>query len=70
MTQSERILRHLQECGPITAAEAMEMYGCCRLAARVSDLRRAGYPIRREFVTKPNRFGDDVTFARYFLEVG
>ena len=68
MTQSERVLRHLQERGSITAAEALDLYGCSRLAARVSDLRRAGHPIRAERVRGQNRYGEQVTFARYLME--
>ena len=68
MTQAERILQHLEERGPITAAEALDLYGCSRLAARVSDLRRAGHPIRAELVRGHNRYGEQVTFARYLME--
>ena len=31
MTQSERILRHLQDYGSITPVEALSDYGCMRL---------------------------------------
>lgn len=35
MTQCERILRHLQDYGSITQAEAVTEYGCYRLGARI-----------------------------------
>lgn len=39
MTQCERILRHLQDYGSITQAEAVTEYGCYRLGARIWDLK-------------------------------
>ena len=68
MKQTERILRHLEAFGSITAAEAAAEFGCMRLASRVNDLKKAGYPIRREMVTGRNRFGEAVTFARYSID--
>ena len=68
MTQCEMILRHMSEVGPITAAEAVSEYGCYRLAARISDLKKAGYEIRTDSVRNVNRFGETVRFARYSLE--
>ena len=67
MKQSERIVRHLREYGSITSLEAMEDYGIMRLASRIADLKKAGVPIRREMVSRKNRYGDNVAFARYWL---
>lgn len=67
MNQTERILRHLEAFGSITAAEAAAEFGCMRLASRVNDLKKAGYPIRREMVTGRNRFGEAVVFAKYSI---
>lgn len=67
MTQCERIMRHLQEVGSITSAEAMQEYGIYRLASRISDLKKLGVPIQREFVKSKNRFGEETIFARYSL---
>lgn len=68
MTQTERILRHLQEYGSITTYESFAEYGITRLASRICDLKKDGYPIRREFVEAKNRYGEPVHFARYSLE--
>lgn len=68
MTQHERILRHLKEVGSLTQAEAMQEYGISRLSARISELKSAGYPIRREMVAGRNRYQEPVSYARYFLE--
>lgn len=67
MTQCEMILRHMEECGTITSWEAMQQYGVMRLASRITDLKKAGIPIKREMVGQKNRYGDTVTFARYSL---
>ena len=68
MTQCERILRHLQDYGSITQAEAVTEYGCYRLGARIWDLKAQGVPIRSETVTGKNRYGERTCFARYSLE--
>lgn len=68
MTQSERIVRHLEAFGSITSLEAMRDYGIMRLASRVSDLKKDGLPVRTEFVRGENRFGEPTCYARYHLE--
>ena len=68
MTQCDRILRHLQDCGSITQAEAVTEYGCYRLGARIWDLKAQGVPIKSETVTGRNRYGERTSFARYSLE--
>lgn len=67
-TQCSRVLRHLLDTGSITSAEAMQEYGVMRLAARINDLRRQGYPIETEILTGKNRYGDAVKYARYSME--
>ena len=45
MTQTEAIRRHLQQGRPITPLEALQEYGCFRLAARIDELRHEGLDI-------------------------
>lgn len=61
MTQEQQILNHLKT-EPITPIEALEQYGCFRLAARIADLRRDGYEIHTEMVER-----GDKRWARYHL---
>lgn len=68
MTQSERILRHLNDYGSITALDALKEYGCMRLGARIWDLKREGYDIRTTFETSRNRYGEKISYARYILQ--
>lgn len=53
-TQTEAILAHFQRGGRLTAMEALRLYGCARLAARVHELRGRGYDIRSRLVKLPN----------------
>jgi hypothetical protein len=45
MTQTEQIRAHLLSGRDITPLEALDQYGCFRLAARVSDIREEGHDI-------------------------
>jgi hypothetical protein len=53
-SQAGQILRHLQSVGPLTSLDALHLFGCARLASRISDLKNKGYPIRSRFVDLPN----------------
>ena len=44
-TQKLSVLSHLQTGAPLTQDQARELYGCMRLASRISELRKAGYLI-------------------------
>ena len=68
MTQCERILRHMQDYGSITQAEAIAEYGCYRLGARIWDLKKAGYKVDSQIEQGQNRYGEKVSFARYTLK--
>lgn len=67
MTHSDKILRHMQTHGSITAAEAIERFGCYRLGARIYDLRQRGHKIVSIVENGKNRDGDPVHYARYRL---
>lgn len=67
MTQCERVLRHMKDYGSITSAEAMTEYGIMRLASRISDLKKLGFPIRKEMVSGKNRYGEPTSYARYSI---
>ena len=43
MSQEKQILKHLQSGRSITPIEALELYGCLRLASRIANLRKT-YP--------------------------
>ena len=68
MKQTEKIASHLETYGSITSLEAMQEYGIMRLASRVSDLKKAGVAIRVEMVSGKNRFGENTSYAKYWLD--
>lgn len=63
MSQCSDILAHLKR-GPITAIEALNSYGCFRLAARIKDLRDQGYDIESRDLDLPS----GKTVAEYHLK--
>jgi hypothetical protein len=54
-TQNELILSYLKKGKSITPVDALNKFGCFRLAARVSDLRKDGLNIATKFVTKEGK---------------
>ena len=49
-TQSKQILNHMRQGNSITPLEALNLFGCMRLGARIYDLSQAGHIIHREMV--------------------
>ena len=41
-SQEDAVLNHMEQHGSITSLEAIELYGCTRLSAKIYDLKRAG----------------------------
>ena len=68
LTQCQRIIRHLQEIGPIDDLTAYSEYGIRRLAARIHDLKVQGYDIETETHNGKNRYGEPTNFAVYKLK--
>lgn len=66
-TQNDKILEYMKENGSITALEAVRNFGCLRLAARISDLRKMGNVIERELIMVPTRTGK-TRVAEYSLK--
>jgi hypothetical protein len=50
MTQTQQILKHLEKGNKLTALEALQLFGCFRLAARVQELREVGRDIKSQLV--------------------
>jgi len=61
--QCRDVLR-LLERGPVTQQDAIREIACYRLAARIADLKAAGYQIDAELVSERG-----VRFSRYRLRV-
>lgn len=61
MTQNQQILSHLKSGKDITSLQALGLYGVCRLAARINDLRKQDVPIETVLRTD----GQGRTYASY-----
>lgn len=66
--QTRRVFDYIRSHGSITPKEAEERLGCMRLAARIAEIKREGYPIRTEIVTAKSRYGESIHYARYTQE--
>ena len=62
MSQKSAILSHLKSKKTITPLQALELFGCFRLAARISELRESGHLIETETVHQ-----GDKHYAKYRL---
>ena len=68
VSQVKLIAEHLIKYGSISSIEAIELFGCTRLSARIWDLRHEGWPISSEMATTKNRYGHTTNVAVYRLE--
>ena len=62
VSQCKNILEHLQKGNTITAIDALNKFGCFRLASRIYNLKQDGHTIECEIVRKNKK-----KFARYSL---
>lgn len=67
-SQIEQILAVLESGGSLTALDALEDFGCSRLASRISDLKRQGYPVTSRMVQRRNCYGRLCRVAEYYME--
>lgn len=65
---AQRVLDFMTEHGSITTQQAARELGMTELRSRISEIRRAGFAIRKEWETAKNKFGEAVSFCRYSLE--
>lgn len=49
MSHEQMILEHLRSGGEITSLEGIERFKCIRTAARIKDLKDAGFDIRERW---------------------
>jgi hypothetical protein len=63
LSQESAILAHLKAGKQITPIDALNLYGCFRLGARIHNLKRNGYPIQTTMIEAGEK-----RFASYKLE--
>lgn len=65
--QTERVLAYIKEYGSISQLEALRDLAVFRLASRISDLKRQGFPIISTTEAVTNRFGEKCHIKRYSI---
>jgi len=65
---AQRVLAYIINHGSITGQQAISELGTTELRSRISEITRAGFPIKREWQTYKNKFGETTRFVRYSLE--
>ena len=63
VSQAKNILAHLQQHKSITPLEALNQYGCFRLAAVILNLKKDGHEIETQIIKKNKK-----RFAQYILK--
>ena len=61
------IRQHLEAGNSLTSLQALNHFGCARLAARIGELADGGMPIERRWLLVQNCEGKWVRVREYFL---
>jgi cephalosporin-C deacetylase-like acetyl esterase len=51
-SQNNAILRYMQQGKELTALEALKLFNCMRLAARINDIKEMGIDIADRWITR------------------
>ena len=62
-SQAAVILDHLQKGGSLTTLDALQFFGCFRLAARIHELRKEGHDIEEQILSHNGK-----RYASYFIK--
>ena len=62
-SQNSKILRHLMKGYKLTPIGALSLFGVFRLASRICDIKKEGFPILTTMITKGGK-----RFAQYSLD--
>lgn len=68
--QIDMILDYIDRFGSITPLDAMRDLGVMRLASRITDLKRLGFPIVSKTEAVENRYGKKTYIKRYYIQEG
>ena len=67
MNKTKAVLDWLKTHASISSMEAIQSFGATRLSAIIFKLRKRGYNIETVKCEGTDRFGNKMTFARYYL---
>ena len=62
LSQTQQILAYLEQGHSITPLEALTVFGCFRLGARIWDIKAMGYNVVSELVKENGKH-----FSKYYL---
>jgi len=62
-SQAVQILAHMKAGQSITGLQALDLFGCFRLPARIADIKKMGYAVNREMIEVNGK-----RVARYTME--
>ncbi len=68
MTQSERVLKYLQDGKKLTCLNAFEELGITQVAARIFELKEKGHDIMTDRKSVTNRYNEKCSVAEYYME--
>ena len=66
--QCQMLLDYLHQHGSVTGLQALSELGIMNYKGRIHDLRKMGYAIRTDYITRMNAHGEVKTFAQYTLK--
>jgi hypothetical protein len=67
-TRKARVLAAMKSHGSIQPFYAINHLGNTRLAATIFDLKKEGHVINTSIEKGVNKFGDNITYAKYTLQ--
>ena len=67
MNKTKAVLDWLKTHASISSMEAVQNFGATRLSVIIFNLRKRGYNIETVKCEGTDRFGNKMTFARYYL---
>ena len=67
LNQCNKILRYLQEFGPITSMQAVRRLNILRPSNRIQELKARGYNINTEIIYETKEDGSHTHYAKYTL---
>ena len=67
MNKTKAVLQWLQTGAGISSMDAIKQFGATRVSSIIFNLRKRGYNIETVKCEGTDRFGNKMTFARYYL---
>tara|TARA_R110000851_G_scaffold119780_3_gene247724 strand:+ start:22018 stop:22245 length:228 start_codon:yes stop_codon:yes gene_type:complete len=67
VSKKQRVVNALVDHGSISPFYAFNHLGETRLAATIFKLKKEGYKIDTQIENGKNKFGDEISFAKYIL---